>query len=86
MAKQYIQQSILEKELLYFGYEAFGITFVDPVSEPITNYPSHCASFHAALKYTGWCWTFYVTVSLFYIQDTWTPEDVMPKKLRDKQK
>lgn len=29
----HIQQSILEKELLYFGYEAFGITFVDPVSE-----------------------------------------------------
>ncbi|XP_028302569.1 prolyl 3-hydroxylase 1 [Gouania willdenowi] len=46
--KQYIQQSLLEKELLYFGYEAFGITFVDP--------------------------------------DTWTPEDVMPKKLREKQK
>ncbi|XP_078103781.1 prolyl 3-hydroxylase 1 [Sander vitreus] len=48
VVKQHIQQSILEKELLYFGYEAFGITFVDP--------------------------------------DTWTPEDVMPKKLRDKQK
>ncbi|XP_028261975.1 prolyl 3-hydroxylase 1 isoform X2 [Parambassis ranga] len=48
VVKQYIQQSILEKELLYFGYEAFGITFVDP--------------------------------------DTWTPEDVMPKKLREKQK
>lgn len=48
VVKVYIQQSILEKELLYFGYEAFGITFVDP--------------------------------------DTWTPEDVMPKKLRDKQK
>lgn len=48
VVKQYIQQSILEKQLLYFGYEAFGITFVDP--------------------------------------DTWTPEDVMPKKLRDKQK
>ncbi|KAI3369620.1 hypothetical protein L3Q82_025330 [Scortum barcoo] len=48
VVKQYIQQSILEKELLYFGYEAFGITFVDP--------------------------------------DTWTPADVMPKKLRDKQK
>lgn len=32
VAKQYIRQSILEKELLYFGYEAFGITFVDPVS------------------------------------------------------
>lgn len=46
--KDYIRQSILEKELLYFGYEAFGITFVDP--------------------------------------DTWTPEDVMPKKLREKQK
>ncbi|XP_029007877.1 prolyl 3-hydroxylase 1 isoform X2 [Betta splendens] len=46
--KRYIQQSLLEKELLYFGYEAFGITFVDP--------------------------------------DTWTPEEVMPKKLRDKQK
>ncbi|KAF7646298.1 hypothetical protein LDENG_00190160 [Lucifuga dentata] len=48
VVKQHIQQSILEKELLYFGYEAFGITFVDP--------------------------------------DTWTPEDVMPKKLREKQK
>ncbi|XP_017295819.1 prolyl 3-hydroxylase 1 [Kryptolebias marmoratus] len=48
IVKQYIQQSILEKELLYFGYEAFGLTFVDP--------------------------------------DTWTPEDVMPRKLRDKQK
>lgn len=44
--KQYIQQSILEKELLYFGYEAFGITFKDP--------------------------------------DTWTPEEVMPIKLRNK--
>ncbi|KAG7467859.1 prolyl 3-hydroxylase 1 [Solea senegalensis] len=48
VVKRYIQKSILEKELLYFGYEAFGITFVDP--------------------------------------DTWTPEDVMPKKLREKQK
>lgn len=48
VVKQYIQQSLLEKELLYFGYEAFGITFVDP--------------------------------------DKWTPEDIMPKKLRDKQK
>uniref|UniRef100_A0A669BKV7 procollagen-proline 3-dioxygenase n=1 Tax=Oreochromis niloticus TaxID=8128 RepID=A0A669BKV7_ORENI len=48
VVKRYIQQSLLEKELLYFGYEAFGITFVDP--------------------------------------DSWTPEDVMPKKLREKQK
>uniref|UniRef100_A0A1A7YAL0 procollagen-proline 3-dioxygenase n=1 Tax=Iconisemion striatum TaxID=60296 RepID=A0A1A7YAL0_9TELE len=48
MVKQHIQQSILEKKLLYFGYEAFGITFIDP--------------------------------------DTWTPESIMPKKLRDKQK
>ncbi|XP_062271803.1 prolyl 3-hydroxylase 1 [Scomber scombrus] len=48
VVKEYIQQSMLEKELLYFGYEAFGITFVDP--------------------------------------DTWTPEDIMPKKLREKQK
>ncbi|XP_053171884.1 prolyl 3-hydroxylase 1 [Scomber japonicus] len=48
VVKDYIQQSMLEKELLYFGYEAFGITFVDP--------------------------------------DTWTPEDIMPKKLREKQK
>ncbi|XP_051528542.1 prolyl 3-hydroxylase 1 [Myxocyprinus asiaticus] len=44
----HIKRSLLEKELLYFGYEIFGKTFVDP--------------------------------------DTWTPEDVMPKKLRDKQK
>ncbi|XP_030584427.1 prolyl 3-hydroxylase 1 isoform X2 [Archocentrus centrarchus] len=48
VVKQHIQQSLLEKELLYFGYEAFGLTFVDP--------------------------------------NSWTPEDVMPKKLRDKQK
>uniref|UniRef100_A0A3Q3WED4 procollagen-proline 3-dioxygenase n=1 Tax=Mola mola TaxID=94237 RepID=A0A3Q3WED4_MOLML len=48
VVKQYIHQSMLEKKLLYFGYEAFGITFVDP--------------------------------------DTWTPEDVMPNKLREKQK
>ncbi|XP_077384585.1 prolyl 3-hydroxylase 1-like isoform X1 [Festucalex cinctus] len=46
--KRFIQRSLLEKELMYFGYEAFGITFVDP--------------------------------------DTWTPEDIMPRKLRDKQK
>lgn len=38
VVKQYIQQSILEKELLYFGYEAFGITFVDPVSKEILCY------------------------------------------------
>ncbi|KAM9444013.1 prolyl 3-hydroxylase 1 [Clarias gariepinus] len=46
--QQYIKNSLLEKELLYFGYEIFGITFVDP--------------------------------------DMWTPEEIMPKKLRDKQK
>ncbi|XP_060767027.1 prolyl 3-hydroxylase 1 [Neoarius graeffei] len=45
---QYIKNSLLEKELLYFGYEIFGVTFVDP--------------------------------------DMWTPEEIMPKKLRDKQK
>ncbi|KAA0707476.1 Prolyl 3-hydroxylase 1 [Triplophysa tibetana] len=48
IVKQYINRSVLEKELLYFGYEIFGKTFVDP--------------------------------------DTWTPENIMPKKLRDKQK
>ncbi|XP_072521865.1 prolyl 3-hydroxylase 1 [Salminus brasiliensis] len=48
VVEQYIKKSLLEKELLYFGYEVFGITFVDP--------------------------------------DAWTPAEVMPKKLRDKQK
>ncbi|XP_071767734.2 prolyl 3-hydroxylase 1 [Centroberyx gerrardi] len=48
VVKQHIQQSLLEKELLYYGYEIFGITFVDP--------------------------------------DTWTPAEVMPQKLREKQK
>uniref|UniRef100_A0A8C1SII1 Prolyl 3-hydroxylase 1 n=1 Tax=Cyprinus carpio TaxID=7962 RepID=A0A8C1SII1_CYPCA len=48
VVKQHIKRSLLEKELLYFGYEMFGKTFVDP--------------------------------------DTWTPEDIIPKKLRDKQK
>ncbi|MBN3301323.1 P3H1 hydroxylase, partial [Amia calva] len=46
--RRHIQQSLLEKELLYFGYEIFGITFVDP--------------------------------------DAWTPIDIMPPKLREKQK
>nr|XP_006641935.1 PREDICTED: prolyl 3-hydroxylase 1 [Lepisosteus oculatus] len=46
--RQYIQQSLLEKELLYFAYEVFGITFIDP--------------------------------------DSWTPIDIMPPKLREKQK
>uniref|UniRef100_A0A8C2FW81 Prolyl 3-hydroxylase 1 n=1 Tax=Cyprinus carpio TaxID=7962 RepID=A0A8C2FW81_CYPCA len=48
VVKQHIKRSLLEKELLYFGYEMFGKTFVDP--------------------------------------DTWTSEDIIPKKLRDKQK
>uniref|UniRef100_A0A4W5MIV2 procollagen-proline 3-dioxygenase n=1 Tax=Hucho hucho TaxID=62062 RepID=A0A4W5MIV2_9TELE len=48
VVKQHIQQSLLEKELLYFAFEVFGITFVDP--------------------------------------DSWTPADVMPYKLREKQK
>uniref|UniRef100_F6ZPW5 procollagen-proline 3-dioxygenase n=1 Tax=Xenopus tropicalis TaxID=8364 RepID=F6ZPW5_XENTR len=44
----YIQRSLLEKELLYFAYDTFGIPFVDP--------------------------------------DSWTPENVVPKRLREKQK
>ncbi|KAG7477705.1 hypothetical protein MATL_G00072570 [Megalops atlanticus] len=48
VVQQHIKQSLLEKELLYFGYEVFGITFVDP--------------------------------------DQWTPAEIMPQKLRDKQK
>ncbi|XP_030634144.1 prolyl 3-hydroxylase 1 [Chanos chanos] len=48
VVRQHIKKSLLEKELLYFGYEIFGITFVDP--------------------------------------DSWTPADVMPLKLREKQK
>ncbi|KAK3536768.1 hypothetical protein QTP86_023010 [Hemibagrus guttatus] len=48
VVEQYIKKSLLEKELLYFGDEIFGVTFVDP--------------------------------------DIWTPEEIMPQKLRDKQK
>ena len=32
VVKQHMQQSLLEKELLYYGYEVFGLAFVDPVS------------------------------------------------------
>lgn len=46
--KKYIQRSLLEKELLFFAYDVFGIPFVDP--------------------------------------DTWTPVDIIPKRLREKQK
>ncbi|KAJ8258721.1 hypothetical protein COCON_G00177330 [Conger conger] len=46
--QQHFRQSLLEKELLYFANEVFGITFVDP--------------------------------------DKWTPAEVMPLKLREKQK
>ncbi|XP_064028431.1 prolyl 3-hydroxylase 1 isoform X2 [Pogoniulus pusillus] len=44
----YCQRSLLEKELLFFSYDVFGIPFVDP--------------------------------------DTWTPEEVIPKRLQEKQK
>ncbi|KAJ7306473.1 hypothetical protein JRQ81_009827 [Phrynocephalus forsythii] len=44
----YRQRSLLEKELLFFAYDTFGIPFVDP--------------------------------------DTWTPAEVIPKRLREKQK
>ncbi|XP_014802411.1 PREDICTED: prolyl 3-hydroxylase 1 isoform X2 [Calidris pugnax] len=44
----YRQRSLMEKELLFFSYDIFGIPFVDP--------------------------------------DTWTPEEVIPKRLREKQK
>ncbi|NXO01979.1 P3H1 hydroxylase, partial [Rhinopomastus cyanomelas] len=46
--RAYHQQSLMEKELLFFSYDVFGIPFVDP--------------------------------------DTWTPMDVIPKRLQEKQK
>ncbi|XP_059945624.1 prolyl 3-hydroxylase 1 [Mesoplodon densirostris] len=47
-AQEYHQRSLLEKELLFFAYDVFGIPFVDP--------------------------------------DSWTPEEVIPKRLQEKQK
>ncbi|XP_051843883.1 prolyl 3-hydroxylase 1 [Antechinus flavipes] len=47
-AQRYRHRSLLEKELLFFAYDVFGIPFVDP--------------------------------------DTWTPEEVIPKRLQEKQK
>ncbi|XP_008070791.2 prolyl 3-hydroxylase 1 isoform X1 [Carlito syrichta] len=47
-AQEYRQRSLLEKELLFFAYDVFGIPFVDP--------------------------------------DLWTPEEVIPKRLQEKQK
>ncbi|KFV62106.1 Prolyl 3-hydroxylase 1, partial [Dryobates pubescens] len=44
----YRRRSLMEKELLFFSYDVFGIPFVDP--------------------------------------DTWTPEEVIPKRLQEKQK
>lgn len=47
-AQEHRQRSLLEKELLFFAYDVFGIPFVDP--------------------------------------DSWTPEEVIPKRLQEKQK
>uniref|UniRef100_A0A2K6ETJ2 procollagen-proline 3-dioxygenase n=1 Tax=Propithecus coquereli TaxID=379532 RepID=A0A2K6ETJ2_PROCO len=47
-AQEYRRRSLLEKELLFFAYDVFGIPFVDP--------------------------------------DSWTPEEVIPKRLQEKQK
>ncbi|XP_031232880.1 prolyl 3-hydroxylase 1 [Mastomys coucha] len=47
-AQEYHHRSLLEKELLFFAYDIFGIPFVDP--------------------------------------DSWTPEEVIPKRLQEKQK
>ncbi|KAK9392117.1 prolyl 3-hydroxylase 2 [Crotalus adamanteus] len=44
----YHRRSLLEKELLFFAYDTFGIPFIDP--------------------------------------DTWTPEEVIPRRLQEKQK
>ena len=42
--KQHMQQSLLEKELLYYGYEVFGLTFVDPVGyHSWRTSPSFCS-------------------------------------------
>jgi hypothetical protein len=32
-AQEYRHRSLLEKELLFFAYDIFGIPFVDPVSQ-----------------------------------------------------
>lgn len=34
-AQEYRQRSLLEKELLFFAYDVFGIPFVDPVSQGV---------------------------------------------------
>ncbi|XP_043732209.1 prolyl 3-hydroxylase 1 isoform X1 [Cervus elaphus] len=47
-AQEYRQRSLLEKELLFFAYDVFGVPFVDP--------------------------------------DSWTPVEVIPKRLQEKQK
>ncbi|XP_039223711.1 prolyl 3-hydroxylase 1 [Crotalus tigris] len=44
----YHRRSLLEKELLFFAYDTFGVPFIDP--------------------------------------DTWTPEEVIPRRLQEKQK
>lgn len=83
--RAYHQRSLMEKELLFFSYDVFGIPFVDPVS---------CAG-------AGWMWwpdgkgrralhpsqiLAQLLTPFFWLQDTWTPEEVVPKRLQEKQK
>lgn len=75
----------MEKELLFFSYDIFGIPFVDPVSGAGPGWMQWpvgkgTRGLHPS-QILVW-----ILMLFFWLQDTWTPEEVIPKRLREKQK
>lgn len=86
----YRQRSLMEKELLFFSYDVFGIPFVDPVSgiRPGWSWQSGVCLQGKGLSSLclSWILVQLLLLLLLWLQDTWTPEEVIPKRLREKQK
>lgn len=73
----------MEKELLFFSYDVFGIPFVDPVGGVR---PGGCMARWNADNICPGQILVQLLMLFLWLQDTWTPEEVIPKRLREKQK
>lgn len=76
----------MEKELLFFSYDVFGIPFVDPVSGAGPGWTWWPDGKGMRGLHPGQIVIQLLMLLFFWLQDTWTPEEVIPKRLREKQK
>lgn len=76
----------MEKELLFFSYDVFGIPFVDPVSGAGPGWMRRPDGKGTRDLHPQQILIHLLMLLFFWPQDTWTPEEVIPKRLREKQK